>query len=47
MDEPNNIVQFATLDIAAVSMHELFESLQRAGFDETQALKLVIGLSRD
>jgi hypothetical protein len=44
MDEANNLVQFDTLDIAAVSMHELFESLRRAGFDETQALKLVLGL---
>lgn len=47
MDEANNLVQFGTLDIAAVSMHELFQSLQKAGFDEAQAIKLVLGLVRN
>lgn len=47
MENQNSSVNFVTLDDAAVMMHELFLSLQKAGFSETQALRLVLGLSRD
>jgi hypothetical protein len=40
-------LHYTTLDDATVMMHELFLSLQKAGFSETQALRLVLGLTRD
>lgn len=45
--EDKSSVNYVILDDATVMMHELFVSLQRAGFTETQALRLVLGLTRD
>jgi len=47
MEKNESSINFVTLDDAAVMMHELFLSLQKAGFTEIQALRLVLGLSRD
>ena len=45
--EDKSSVNYVILDDATIMMHELFVSLQRAGFTETQALRLVLGLTRD
>ena len=45
--EDKSSVNYVILDDATVMMHELFVSLQKAGFTETQALRLVLGLTRD
>lgn len=34
------------LDGLAIQMHEMYISLRRAGFDDTQALILVVGMVR-
>jgi hypothetical protein len=35
----------SVLGVFAVQSHELFMELQRAGFDEEQAIKIVVGLA--
>jgi hypothetical protein len=35
----------SVLGAFAVQSHELFMELQRAGFDEEQAIKIVVGLA--
>lgn len=46
MDKPRSLGYY-TLDTAAIAMHEMYHSLLKAGFTETQALALVVGLTRE
>jgi hypothetical protein len=46
MDEPRSLGYF-TLDSAAIAMHEMYQSLLKAGFTETEAIALVVGLTRE
>jgi hypothetical protein len=46
MEKPMSM-GYPTMESAAIAMHELFLSLTKAGFDENQALFILVGLTRD
>lgn len=46
MDESRR-TGFYTLDLAAIAMHEMYHSLLKAGFSDSQAIALVVGLTKE